>query len=274
MMNAERVLREMASVGLRATELGSPGFLPEDPGALRAALGAHDVRLVGGFVPLVLHDEAAAPDTVLEASRVAALFEAAGAEVFVSAVVVDAGWAARRALSASEWDHLANMLAVLDGVAEDHGLRHVLHPHVGTLVQTVQDIERVLDASDVRWCLDTGHLTIGGYDPLAFSLNYGERVGHVHLKDVDLAAAGRLRAGELSLMEATERGLFMPLGQGGVPIDEIVTHLEGSGYDGWYVLEQDTSITGELPPDDRGPVEDVRISVDYLRAVLNGCRAA
>jgi inosose dehydratase len=274
MMNAERVLREMTSVGLRATELGSPGFLPAEAGALRALLAEHEVRLVGGFVPLVLHDDAAAAGTVREANRVAALFEAAGAEVFVSAVVVDNDWAPRHPLAASEWDHLAKMLDVLDRVAEDHGLRHVLHPHVGTLVETTQDIDRVLEASDVRWCLDTGHLTIGGFDPLTFSRDYGERVGHVHLKDVDMASAGRLRAGELSLMAATEQGLFKPLGRGDVAVDEIVSHLERSGYDGWYVLEQDTSITGELPPEGCGPVEDVRISVDYLRAVLNDCRAA
>jgi inosose dehydratase len=89
-----------------------------------------------------------------------------------------------------------------------------------------------------------------------------------------MASAVRLRAGELSLVAATEQGLFKPLGHGNVPIDEIVSHLERSGYDGWYVLEQDTSIIGELPPEGRGPVEDVRTNVDYLRTVLNGCRAA
>jgi inosose dehydratase len=274
MMTAERVLREMASVGLRATELGSPGFLPADAGALRAALAEHDLRLVGGFVPLVVHDDAAAVGAIREANRVAALFEAAGAEVFVLAAVVDYDWAPRRPLAAHEWKHLAKMLDLLDRVAEDHGLQHVLHPHVGTLVQTRHDIERVLNASDVRWCLDTGHLTIGGFDPLSFAIDYGERVGHVHLKDVDLASAERLQKGELSLMAATEKGLFKPLGRGDVPIDQIVTHLERSGYDGWYVLEQDTSITGELPAEGRGPVEDVRISIDYLRAVLEGSRAA
>jgi inosose dehydratase len=274
MMSAQRVLAELASVGLRATELGSPGFLPAEAGALRDALAVHDVRLVGGFVPLVLHDAEAAAGALDEARRAATLLEAAGADVFVSAVVVDLDWAPRRPLSPPEWHHLATMLHVLDRVAADHGLTHVLHPHVGTLVETALDIEHVLEASDVLWCLDTGHLTIGGFDPFSFAVDYGDRVGHVHLKDVDLAAVARLQSGELTLMAATQQGLFVPLGRGDVAVDKIVSHLERSGYDGWYVLEQDTSITGELPPEGSGPVEDVCISVDYLRAVLDRCRAA
>src|ERR687887_598451 len=100
----ERVLAEMAALGLRATELGPQGWLPED--------GAH-VR------------------------------------------------------------ELADLVS-------DHGLMLVLHPHVGTLAETAADVEGALAHTDVPWCLDTGHLLIGGVDPVQFVRDHGERLGHVH----------------------------------------------------------------------------------------------
>src|SRR5687768_10234816 len=86
-----RVLAEMASIGLRATELGPVGWLPTDPAALLAALAPHDLRLVGGFVPFVLHT-ADASAAVAEADRTAAVLAAAGAEVICAAAVVDEAW--------------------------------------------------------------------------------------------------------------------------------------------------------------------------------------
>ena len=90
---------------------------------------------------------------------------------------------------------------------------------MGTQVETAADVERMLELSDVGWCLDTGHLLIGGVDPAEFARRHGERVVHVHLKDVDMAVA---RARELSLVEAAQAGLFRPLGAGDVRIDEVL----------------------------------------------------
>ena len=87
---------------------------------------------------------------------------------------------------------------------------------------------------------------------------------HVHLKDVDANIAARVRAGELSLVEATQQGLFRPLGQGDARIAEVIRALDESGYERWLVLEQDTAITGPEPPDGDGPVLDVRTSIEYL----------
>jgi inosose dehydratase len=270
MLAADRVLREMRSVGITATELGAPGFLPHEADALRAQLDRLEVRLVGGFVPLVLHDPAQREASLAAARATAALFQACGGTAFCSAAVVDPEWAPRVALDAQQWDHLFAMLAELDELAAVHGLTHALHPHVGTLVETADDVARVLDRSSVRWCLDTGHLAIGGYDPLRFAHDAAGRVGHVHLKDLRLDLAAKVRSGELSLMHAVQRGLFRPLGKGEVAIGEIVTTLEISRYDQWYVLEQDTAITGDEPPPGEGPVLDVRESVEYLRSVVAG----
>jgi inosose dehydratase len=268
MLEAERVLREVTSLGLNAIELGAPGFLPADVGELTGLLDRHNVRLVGGFVPVVLHDPSLRDATLREATKTAALFERAGVGSFVSAVVVDAGWAPRYALSDTEWQHLYRMLGELDRIAAEHGLQHVVHPHVNTLIETSDDVQRVLDNTTVRWCLDTGHLSIGGFDPVEFAKDYGDRVGHVHLKDVTDAVADRLRSGELTLMQATQAGMFRSLGEGDVDLAAVLAELGRHGYDGWYVLEQDTSIDGEPPVEGCGPVEDVAVSLRFLRKHL------
>ena len=213
-------------------ELGAPGFLPRDPAALRAVLDRHGVRLIGGFVPLVLHDAAQRERTMATARTEAELFAAAGATTFVSTAVVDDGWAPRFPLSAAQWDHLVGMLAELDELCAEHGLDHALHPHVGTLVETSDDVREVLERSAVRWCLDTGHLLIGGYDPAMFAADAAGRIAHVHVKDVRLDLADRARRGELSLIGAVRAGLFCPLGRGDAPIAATIDRLERDGYAG------------------------------------------
>jgi len=120
--------------------------------------------------------------------------------------------------------------------------------------------------SDVAWCLDPGHLALGGYDPLAFVAAHGDRVAHVHLKDVDLKVAARLNAGELTLMTAVQAGLFVPLGAGDADIAALVAALDARGYDGWMVLEQDRAITGAPPAPGEGPARDAAASLEFLRA--------
>jgi inosose dehydratase len=266
MLPPERVFAEMAELGLRATELGPIGYLPYEPGAIRESLGRHGLRLVGGFVPLVLHEPDLAP-TRAAAERSATVLAAAGAELFVAAVVADEDWSPPHTFDDHAWVRLAANLEEIERVVAQHGLTLALHPHAGTQIQNAQEIERLLASSDVGWCLDTGHLVIGGVDPVEFVRRHGDRIVHAHLKDVDAAIAQRLRADELSLVQATQAGLFRPLGRGDARIDEIVQRLEGSGYERWLVLEQDTAITGEEPPVGSGPVTDVRTSIEYLHSL-------
>ena len=258
-----RVFGEMAAVGLDATELGPVGYLPLDPAKLRDTLGAFHLRLVGGFVPLVLHEPSLngarrTTDQMLD------LFVAAGADVFVAAILQDDAWGTPRQLSDEEWDRMVEHLAEVDALVAERGLRLAVHPHVGTLIERDEAVQRLLATSDVGWCLDTGHLFIGGTDPVDFVRRNGARIVHVHLKDVDGDLAARLRAGELSLVEATQQGLFKPLGQGNARIAEVLRALDDVGYERWLVLEQDTAITGPEPPDGDGPVLDVSSSIEYL----------
>jgi inosose dehydratase len=263
MLPPERVLAEMASLGLRATEMGPVGYLPSDPAEVRALLDRHGLGLVGAFVPLVLHqpslDEACAT-----LGEVMPLVAALDGEVLVAAAVTDADWSPRIQLEPADRARIVDNLRELSELAAASGLRLALHPHVGTLVETAEDIEAVLAQGEVDWCLDTGHLAIGGTDPVEFTSANADRIVHVHLKDVDMELAERVRSGELSLVDATRRGLFCPLGDGDASIDEVVEQLDRHGYERWLVLEQDTTLTGEEPPVGQGPVLDVRRSIDYL----------
>lgn len=268
MLATPRVLTEMSGLGLPATELGAPGFLPTSPEEVKATLATYDMTLIGGFTPVVLHDAAMREATITEARRVADLFQRAGATEFISAIVMDPDWSIPRPLTLDERRHMMEMFAIIDEICGEHGLNQVMHSHVQTLVETDDDIQMVLDGCDVNFCLDTGHMAIGGTDPVAFAQQAFDRVGHVHLKDVNHSLVPPVLAREKSLMAATQEGLFTPLGEGDVDIAGVVEALESRGYDGWYVIEQDTALTDGLPADGEGPIEQVITSMDYLRTVV------
>ncbi|HET8814985.1 MAG TPA: sugar phosphate isomerase/epimerase [Solirubrobacterales bacterium] len=264
----ERVLEEMVALGIGATEAGPDGFLPDDPSELREFLAAYAMSLVGGFTPLVLHgDEArwrAAIDTV--SRRFAA---AAGEVVVIAAATGMDDYDARPELSADDW---TRFLRALDGAAEiaaTHGVRTVLHPHLGTMVETPEDIDRVLEGSSAALCLDTGHVMLGGGDPVALSQQAPERIAHLHLKDVDADLAARVVAGELTFSQAVPAGVFRPLGDGDVDLAAIIDSVRAAGYGGWYVMEQDVMLAAE-PPAGEGPRTDVARSLDFLGHRLFG----
>ena len=177
------------------------------------------------------------------------------------------GYDARPTLDDDQW---ATLLANLDRLADaaaDRGVLAVLHPHVGTMVETRDEVERVLNGSAIRLCLDTGHLLIGGTNPLQLARDVPGRIAHAHLKDVDANLAADVQAGRLTYTEAVARGMYTPLGAGDVDIAGIVTALRSNGYDGWFVMEQDTILDGE--PNDEGPLRDVQASVTFMRSLCH-----
>jgi inosose dehydratase len=263
----DRVLSEMHDLGLTTTELGAIGWLPTDPDELKPVLDAHGMRVSGAFVPLVCHDPALKAQAIASAEQMAALLRDIGADTFVTAVVSDPEDWARPEVSDAGWAHLFAMLDEIEDITAEHGVRQVLHPHVNTLVETAGELDRLLESSPVAICLDTGHLTIGGADPVEIADQYAERVGLVHLKDVRTAVADRLNGGDIELMAAVQEGLFASLGEGDVSIAETITSLERQGYAGLYVLEQDVAITAGEPPVGEGPVRDVAKSVAFLRSL-------
>ncbi|MEO7234674.1 MAG: TIM barrel protein, partial [Lapillicoccus sp.] len=258
----------MREVGLRATEFGPDDFLPPAPRERAALLASHGLEAVGQFVPVVLHDPG--HDPLPEVDRAMdALVEARATTVVLAAATGAEGYDARPVLDPAGWDTLLRNLDRLDEAAAARGLRATLHPHVGTMVESGEETDRVLDGSHVALCLDTGHLLIGGGDPVAVARRAPTRIGHVHLKDVADAVAQRVRSGGLSYTDGVRAGMYQPLGAGDVDVAAIVTALERSGYAGWYVLEQDTILDADpaTDPGVRAPLDDIRKSIDHLRQV-------
>jgi inosose dehydratase len=265
-LHPDRVLAEMRDVGLSATELGPEGFLPSDPDELVTLLDSYGLSCVGTFVPVLLHD--AEHDPLPEIAGPLDALLACGAQVLVLAAATGtSGYDSRPTLDDSQWVMLLANLDRLAEAAADRGVLAVLHPHVGTMVETRADVHRVLNGSGIQLCLDTGHLLIGGTDPLQLAVEVPSRIAHTHLKDVDAALAARVQAGELTYTEAVRQGMYTPLGAGDVDIAGIVTALRNNGFDGWFVIEQDTILDGE--PTGEGPVRDVRASVAYMH---DACR--
>ncbi|MGI8860135.1 MAG: TIM barrel protein [Rubrobacteraceae bacterium] len=265
---AERVFREAVSLGMPAIEAGPEGFLPNDPSEVSDLLSRYELKLVGGFVPAVLHEPSQRDGELVRVEERAGFFAAAGADVLVLAADTEAEDYERVAeLDEGAWDTLFDSLKRVEEVCDRHGIAVSLHHHYGTVIERDDQVKRFLESSEMGLCLDTGHLVIGGSDPVEIAGIAGDRINHVHLKDVDHVVTERLGARELTFKEAARKGAFRPLGDGDVDVGGIVERLESSGYSGWYVLEQDTVVEAE-PDEGEGPIVEIRQSLEDLRGRL------
>jgi inosose dehydratase len=216
-----------------------------------------------------LHEPDIRGEQLAFVERRAEFFAAAGADVVVLAAstgsedygrVFEAGEA--------EWRTLFGSLEEVEEICARHGVAVSLHHHYGTVIERDEQLRRFLEGSEMGLCLDTGHLALGGGDPVEIAKQAGGRINHVHLKDVDYDLAARLASRELDFREAAKRGAFRPLGEGDVDVGRLLDVLEGEGYSGWYVLEQDT-VVEDRPKDGEGPVLNVGKSLAFMEERLN-----
>ena len=163
-------------------------------------------------------------------------------------------------------ERLARLLETLAREARELGHLLAFHGHVGTYIETPDELDRLMAASDpdlVGCCLDVGHYLLGGGDPVAALRRYGERVRHLHLKDVDPDVAARMRSGELDgFLEGLRARVFTEVGAGALDVPGVLGALAERDYRGWIVVEQDTSW--------RPPSESAAISRAVIDSVLRG----
>ncbi len=273
-LDPETVLTQMREVGLTATEFGPDGFLPDAPADKASTLAGYQLAAVGQFVPVVLHDPD--HDPVPEVQRAIQGLLAAGAStVVIAAATGTDGYDERPTIDDQGWTTLLGNLDRIHEAAAVHGLTATVHPHVGTMVESGEETQRVLDGSTIGLCLDTGHLLIGGGDPVAVAVAQPGRIAHMHLKDVRLSWARRVQDGSVSYTDAVAGGMYVPLGAGDVDVAAIVTALESAGYLGWYVLEQDAMLAGKPGENPAGagvvpdPFDDVKASLAYILSVAD-----
>lgn len=249
--DALTLLDEIARLGYEGVQLGID--FPEGA-ILRGALDARGLRLaeVYAAIPTTVDGPSAgALEAVLERLRL--LDEGAGD---VLCVAIDGSpdrdrWAGRAdspgapALTEAGWAALVELLHQAADAAAERGHPLVFHPHAATFVETPDEVDRLMATSDparVGLCLDVGHLIVGGGDPVGALARFGDRVRHLHLKDVDPAGLERLRAGQHDrLGSAVLEGLFTELGAGLLDLDGVLRQLVEQDYAGWLIVEQDWS---------------------------------
>jgi inosose dehydratase len=247
----ERVLDEIAEAGYEGTELATNA--PRDVGLLRDQLERRGLRLAGAFLAL---DFFTSPlDSELEgAGLLARLLRDAGAGVLVAGLaahpqrMASAGGSRQPATSGAQYQQIATGLERVGERCRQENIVLAFHNHAGTFVETAEELEELCQRADpalVQLCLDVGHLIVGGGDPVQAIQRYGQRVAYIHLKDVDPRVLERLRSGQGGFMDGLRWRVFSELGSGCLDLAGVVGALRQQGFEGWVVLEQDTSF---LPP--------------------------
>ncbi|MGP8000665.1 MAG: TIM barrel protein [Streptosporangiaceae bacterium] len=243
-----RFLDELVAAGYQWFELGPYGYLPTDPARLAEEAGRRGLRVSGGTVFGALHRPQDWADMLATTRRVAALTAAAGAHhlVFIPPLFRDeksGAFTEPAQLGAAQWAALtaaANELGQI--LLNAYDVRLCLHPHADTHIQTQPEIERFLDGTDPRWvslCLDTGHVAYGGGDALDLIRRYGDRVGYVHIKQMDPAVLDQVRAEGLSFGAAVQRGVCVEPPAGVPDPAAVIRALAGLDVPLFVIVEQD-----------------------------------
>ncbi len=251
--------------------------MPTDPDELRVELDTRGLALLASFATPVLQDASRHRESADDAVRIAKLLADVGGPDTLMVLGNDpygdpvrgknAGRiSAEHGMSDEGWKVFAegaNYLA--RRVRDEAGIRTVYHQHLGTLVESGDEVRRLLDMTDpslVGLCLDTGHWTFGtGGDPAAAARELRGRIWHVHFKDRSPTVMGESREQEWDGLTSTEHGVFCELGKGCVDFPDVLRALGEIGYDGWIVVEQD------ILPGMGHPRESARRNREYLRSI-------
>ncbi|MFJ8231304.1 sugar phosphate isomerase/epimerase family protein [Streptomyces sp. NPDC094448] len=269
-----RFLDEVAEAGYEWIELGPYGYLPSDPAVLAAETGRRGLKVSAGTVFTGLHHGPAVWDeTWAHVSDIAALTEAMGARHLV---VIPSFWRDDKTgkvledstLTAEQWRDLTRQTERLGReVRERYGLEIVVHPHADTHIDGEENVARFLDATDpglVSLCLDTGHYAYCGGDSVKLIETYGERIGYLHLKQVDPEVLAGVVAEEVPFGPAVARGVMCEP-PGGVPaLEPVLAAAQALGIELFAIVEQDMY---PCPPDKPFPI------AERTRRFLRSCGA-
>jgi inosose dehydratase len=248
-VDLDAVLAAVRAAGYDGMELGPPGLFGT-PTETARRFADHGLAIVGAYVPLHLAGDEPVFRRDLDAMR-RTLDELAVGGPESIAILADEGspallvnparpWDDRSlALDEAAWAVLGDRLREAVAIVTAAGVRPGFHPHISTYVESPWEAERVLAAAPVGLTLDTGHLRLAGGDPAELLARWGERVEHVHLKDVDTGALTRAKASGRTDFDDWWPETCVSLGTGDADVRGFLAVLLGRGYDGWVVVEQD-----------------------------------
>ena len=249
-ISLDTCLKEARAAGFTGVELGRK--FPRDAAALRLVLERHDLRLASGWYSLRLLERDAAAEWQAMQPHFKLLAEL-GCRVMVVAEVSGCVHGDRRArlstrpqVAPERWPELGARMSDLAERMQQHGLRMAYHHHMGTVVQTGQEIDRLMEHTRdaVGLLLDTGHLRFAGDDPVRYARTYRSRITHVHCKDVRPAVLSRVLNRDASFLDGVIEGVFTVPGDGCIDYRAVLAPLAEHGYSGWWVVEaeQDPAI--------------------------------
>ena len=268
-----QVLSDCAQAGYKGIELGPIGYMPEDPAILAEALAENDLTLIGGVVFRPFHDPAKW-DEVMDASvRTCKALVAHGAQhlVLIDSISPRRAPTAGRPEAAeqmgpAEWAAFRDRIASVARLGtEEFGLTVSIHAHAAGFIDFEPELERLLDEVDekiLKICLDTGHHSYAGFDPVAFLRRHIGRVSYMHFKDIDPEVKAEVIANRTGFYDACGQGIFCNLGKGDVDFPAVRQILLDAGYQGWCTVEQDCD-----PTLDVSPIDDARKNRDYLSSI-------
>lgn len=243
----EAALRDVAAAGYSGVELFDGNLIEyeERPQELRQLLRELGLQLVAVYSGANFIFDEILEEELWRIRRAAVL----AAELDAEQLVVGGGAKRSTGTSDDDYSRLADALDRVAAIAEEHGLRASYHPHLSTIVETPEQLERVMSRSRIDFCPDTAHLAAAGGDPVELVRRYADRISYVHVKDL-----------------TTDPLAFLPLGEGQLDFAAILAELEEAGYDGW--------ITVELDAFDGAPGEAARASREHLERLSAEIHAA
>jgi inosose dehydratase len=257
------LLDAVAGAGYAGVDLGPLGYLGEGE-ELVARLRERGLALAGGYLELPYTDHAALDTEMARLDALLDIFDAVGADGADAApprpTLADAGspdrsrYPGRAATDRSiawddaAWTRFAEGLNRVVARCRERGYEPTFHHHTATYVEAQWEIERMLEMTEVGLCLDTGHLLLGGGDPVSAIREWGDRINHFHLKDARLAVLRGIVEDAAPVEEIWRRRAFCALGEGDVDVDAVLAALQEIGYAGWLVVEQDIIPDPADPP--------------------------
>jgi inosose dehydratase len=244
------MLETVRELGYTGIELGPPGYFGADPTEVLETLAPFRLALVGAFAPLHIADEAGFAADLEFLDRTISILAAGGSQgpVVLAAdeneirlrVAGRPDASRETSLRGDDLKQAASRVQQAAQRALDAGVPAAFHPHTATYIESPEEVAALLEATDpaiVKIAFDTGHCVVGGGDPVAFARDHGDRIAHLHLKDVDPDVLARVRSQELTVEQAWEQGLFCEFGTGAVDFPAVLSQL--TGFPGWAVVEQD-----------------------------------
>lgn len=251
----EQCVSEMALAGFAGSEIGTK--YPKDPAVLKHALDLRGLKIANAWFSSFLTTKPYA-ETEREFIKQCTFHKAVGAGLIgiseqghsiqgTELPIFDA----KRTLTADEWKTFTQGLNKLGKIAADMGVSVVFHHHMGTVVQTAEETDRLMEMTDpdlVSLLYDTGHFAYCGVDPLAILKKHIGRVRHVHLKDIRPQLVAKVKQEKLSFLQGVRLGTFTVPGDGALDFIPIFQTLSDAGYNGWMLVEaeQDPAVANPL----------------------------